>query len=55
MKNKKKEVICKGCNGEGVVWKLVLCPKCKGHGMRDKRKKAIKLAKTGTIVQYLSD
>lgn len=48
----KKEKIrkCKGCNGEGVIWKLVLCPICKGKG---KSKRNIKLAKSGKVFRFL--
>jgi DnaJ-class molecular chaperone len=41
---------CKGCKGEGVVWKLELCPTCKGKG---KSTKSVKLAKSGKVFRYL--
>lgn len=46
MKKKK----CKACNGQGVVWKLQLCPTCKGKGAT---KKEVKLAKSGTVFKIL--
>jgi len=45
-----EEKKCNGCKGDGVLWKLVLCPKCKGKGMC---KSFHKQAKSGKVFRFI--